>query len=163
MGTAMAVGLARRAPAPELLLVDPVPGAAAAAAAASGGRAAEPSELADVDLLVVAVKPGDAPAVLASSAAVVPAGAAIASVVAGLTLSRLAELAPGHAVVRLMPNLAVRQGAGLVALASSAAHDAAARSVTRGARAVRHRRPPARGALSRRHRARRERSRASWR
>ena len=129
MGTAMAVGLTRAAPAPDVLLVDPVPAAAAAAAAASGGRVAESSELSEVDLLVVAVKPGDAPEVLAASAAVVPGAAAIASVVAGLTLAQLSELTAGRAVVRLMPNLAVRHGAGLVALAAAPEHDAAARSV----------------------------------
>lgn len=118
MGAAMAIGLARAVPAPDLVLVDAVPQAAAAAAAASGGRVGTIDDLAGVGLLVLAVKPKDAQDALARASTTLPAGAVVASVVAGLTLDRLAAMAPGHPVVRLMPNLAVRHGDGLVVLAA---------------------------------------------
>ena len=45
-------------------------------------------------------------------------GAVVLSVVAGWDLDRLAAAAPGAALVRTMPNLAVRHGAGIVAVAT---------------------------------------------
>jgi pyrroline-5-carboxylate reductase len=119
MGSAMAAGLGRIDPAPALLLSDAVPASAEAAAAATGGSVVDVGGLSAADLLVVAVKPADAPGAVAEAAAVLAPGAPVLSVVAGLSLERLSELAPGRPVLRAMPNLAVRHGAGLVVLASS--------------------------------------------
>lgn len=119
MGSAMAAGLAAIDPSPELLLCDAFAASAEAAAASSGGTVVDVAGLSAADLLVVAVKPGDAPGAVAEAAALLGPDAAILSVVAGLSLERLSELAPGRPVLRAMPNLAVRHGAGLVVLASS--------------------------------------------
>lgn len=129
MGAAMAVGLARAVPSPDLVLVDAVP---QAAAAASGGRVGTMEDLAGVDLLIVAVKPKDAPEAVGALAVSLPPGVVVASVVAGLTLERLAALAPGRPVVRLMPNLAVRHGDGLVVLAARPEDAEAAGALTTG-------------------------------
>lgn len=121
MGRAMAAGLVRSRPAlaDNLVVVDAVPAAATAAAGELGGRVGSPVDAAACDLVVLAVKPKDAPDALAALAA---AGfgddTILLSVVAGLDLDRLGSLAPGVALARTMPNLAVRHGAGLIAVST---------------------------------------------
>jgi pyrroline-5-carboxylate reductase len=120
MGRALAAGLARGEPglAERLEIADAVPAAVEAAVAEVGGRPATLEQAAGADLVCVAVKPVDAEeAVGAIRAAMGPSGALL-SVIAGWDLDRLAAAAPGVPVVRTMPNLAVRHGAGIVAVAA---------------------------------------------
>jgi pyrroline-5-carboxylate reductase len=126
MGRAFAAGLVRgRAEVAERLLVtDAVPDAIAAAVADCGGRPSSFGEAAAADLVVVAVKPKDAPDAFAAIAGNASAGATVLSVIAGWDLDRLAAALPGVGLVRTMPNLAVRHGAGIVALATRGLDDA---------------------------------------
>ncbi len=101
----------------DVVVADAVPAAAAAGAAESGGRVGSAAEAAACALVVLAVKPkdaGDALALLAPSAG---PDTTVLSVVAGWDTARLAAAAPQVRIVRTMPNLAVRFGAGLVAVA----------------------------------------------
>jgi len=75
------------------------------------------------DIVVMAVKPQDLADVLADVVPRMRDGAVLASVAAGWPTERLADAAPGHPVVRLMPNLAVAHGAGVVAMASRGLDD----------------------------------------
>jgi pyrroline-5-carboxylate reductase len=120
MGRAMLAGLVRLHPERRGMLVvaDAVPAAAAAGVAESGGRVGSMAEAAACDLVVVAVKPKDAADVLSELAAHAGARTAVVSVIAGWDSGRLAAAAPGVRIVRTMPNLAVRHGAGLVAVAT---------------------------------------------
>lgn len=119
MGRALAAGLVRGRPAlgDVLRIADTVPAAVAAAVDDVGGHPATINEAAGADLVCVAVKPADMDAALAAVRAALRPGAIVLSVAAGWDLDSLAAAVPGRAVVRLMPNLAVRHGAGLVALA----------------------------------------------
>jgi len=74
------------------------------------------AQAAACELVVLAVKPKDAAEALAELAPHVGADTVVVSVVAGWDMARLRAAAPGVVVVRTMPNLAVRFGAGLVAL-----------------------------------------------
>ena len=120
MGRAFAAGMLRGRPdlAERLLVADAVPDAVAVAVADAGGRPAPFEEAAAADLVCVAVKPGDAGAALERIRAVAAPGATVLSVIAGWDLDRLEVALPGVALVRTMPNLAVRHGAGVVALAT---------------------------------------------
>ena len=119
MGRAMLCGLVRTRP--ELgrasVVADPIAAAAEAGAAEVRGRVGSVADAAACDLIVLAVKPKDAADALADIAPHVADRAVVLSVVAGWDLGRLARAAPGLSVVRTMPNLAVRFGAGLVAIA----------------------------------------------
>jgi pyrroline-5-carboxylate reductase len=72
---------------------------------------------AETDVLVVAVKPQDVAAALESWVTVLPAGALVLSIAAGVTLATLESVVPEHPVVRAMPNTPalVRQGAAAIA------------------------------------------------
>jgi pyrroline-5-carboxylate reductase len=73
--------------------------------------------VADADVAVLAVKPGDVPAALAACAESLPASALVLSIAAGVTIATIEESAPGRPVVRAMPNTAalVRKGAAAIA------------------------------------------------
>ena len=120
MGRALAAGLVRgrSRTAGILAIADAVPAAVEAAVADTGGRPATLEEAAAADLVCVAVKPKDAPAALARVAGGLRPGATLLSVVAGWDLDRLAAAVPGVGIVRTMPNLAVRHGVGIVAVAT---------------------------------------------
>ena len=120
MGRALAAGLVRghRGLAERLSVADAVPAAVEAALADVGGRPASVEEAAGADLVCLAVKPKDVDAALAEIAPAMGAGGLLLSVVAGWDLDRLEAAAPGVALARTMPNLAVRHGAGIVALAT---------------------------------------------
>jgi pyrroline-5-carboxylate reductase len=119
MGRAMAAGLLRGSGslAAEAVFVDSVPEAAAGAAAELGGRVGEPQDAAGCDLVVLAVKPKDAEVALRAMDGGFRDRSVLVSVIAGWDIDRIQTLAPGVAVARTMPNLAVRHGAGLVAVA----------------------------------------------
>ncbi len=112
MGGALAAGLASHV---RVVVEDQAPGRAAEVAAAYGVDA---GDAATCDVVVMAVKPQDLAGVLADVVPRMRGEAILASVAAGWTIDRLSAAAPGHPVVRLMPNLAVAGGAGVVAMAS---------------------------------------------
>ena len=120
MGRALLAGLVRGRPhwGARCRVADAVPEAAAAGAAEVGGAVATVAEAGACDLVVLAVKPKDVPAALAGIAAVLRPDALLLSVAAGWDLGRLRAHVPHGGLVRTMPNLAVRDGAGLVALAT---------------------------------------------
>jgi len=126
MGRAFAVGMSRGRPevAERLLIADAVPAAVASAVAETSGRAATVAEAGACDLVCVAVKPKDAGPVLAQIAAAMRPGGVVLSVIAGWDLDRLAAAVPGAPLVRTMPNLAVRHGAGVVAVATRGVDEA---------------------------------------
>lgn len=126
MGRALAAGLVRGRPdvAGVLAVADQVPAAVEAALADVGGHPATLDEAAAADLVCLAVKPADAADALAAVAAAARPGAVLLSVIAGWDLERLAAAAPGVGLVRTMPNLAVRHGAGVVAVATQGLDDA---------------------------------------
>jgi len=78
--------------------------------------------VAEADVVVVAVKPGDVPAALESAASALAPGTLVVSIAAGVTLATLEELLPGYPVVRAMPNTPalVRRGAAAIAAGSLA-------------------------------------------
>ncbi len=131
MGRALAVGIARDRSelARRLVIADALPAVARSAVAETGAREGTIDEAGSCDLVCVAVKPGDAQGVLSSFAAAMRPGAVLLSVVAGWDLDRLAVAAPGAGLVRTMPNLAVRHGAGIVALATRGLDEARASEV----------------------------------
>ena len=120
MGRSLAAGLVRGHPGLEarLAFADAVPAAIGAAMADVGGRPASLEEAAAADLVCLAVKPKDAGEALEALAPLMPPGAVLLSVIAGWDLDRLAAAAPGPGLARTMPNLAVRHGAGVVAVAT---------------------------------------------
>lgn len=112
MGSAMAAGLAPHA---RVVVEDLAPGRAEQVAAEHGVAA---GDAAACDVVVMAVKPQDLAQVLQDVVPRMAPHAVLASVAAGWPLERLAAAAPDRPVVRLMPNLAVAGGAGVVAMAS---------------------------------------------
>lgn len=120
MGRAMAAGLVRDRPelAAALILVDAIPAAVEAAVDETGGRAGSVDDLVACDLIVLAVKPKDAEEALRQIGAALRPQTVLLSVIAGWETDRIRALAPAAAIARTMPNLAVRHGAGLVAIAT---------------------------------------------
>jgi pyrroline-5-carboxylate reductase len=109
---------------------DRFPAQAEALASAHGIRAvATVAELATAsDVLVIAVKPQDMDAALAEIAPVVAATTVVCSTAAGVPMKRLrAGLPATTAVARIMPNIPVAVGSGVVAVAGDAAALAALR------------------------------------
>lgn len=120
MGSAMAAGLARHA---RVVVEDQAAGRAAEVAALHGVDA---GDAAACDIVIMAVKPQDLGDVLVTVVPRMGEGAVLASVAAGWPIARLAQAAPGRGIVRLMPNLAVASGDGVVAMASRGVDDPAA-------------------------------------
>jgi pyrroline-5-carboxylate reductase len=127
MGRAMSAGLVRARPeaAGTILLADALPEAAEQAARETGGRIAALSDAAAADLVILAVKPKDVEVALEGARDTFGADSVLLSVVAGWTLDRLSVAAPGVALARTMPNLAVRHGSGVVILATRGVSDGA--------------------------------------
>lgn len=120
MGSAMAAGLARHV---RVVVEDQIPGLADQVAALHG---VESGDAAVCGVVVVAVKPQDLGEVLSQMVPRMRDGAVLASVAAGWPLTRLSAVAPDRPIIRLMPNLAVASGKGVVAMASRGVDDAAA-------------------------------------
>ena len=74
--------------------------------------------VAEAEVVVVAVKPGDVPAALTAAEPVLEPGALILSIAAGVTLATLESLVPGRPVVRAMPNTPALVGLGAAAIAA---------------------------------------------
>jgi pyrroline-5-carboxylate reductase len=72
---------------------------------------------ADAQVVVIAVKPGDAVNALESCIAVLPEGALVLSIAAGVTLPALERVAPDRPIVRAMPNTGALVGCGAAAIA----------------------------------------------
>ncbi len=122
MGEALAVGLLEGGWEPESLAVAEVDAERrhALEALLPGVRVApSPAWVAtDAEVLVIAVKPGDAIEALTGCAEVLPEGALVLSIAAGVTLAALEAAAPGRAVVRAMPNTGALAGRGAAAIAA---------------------------------------------
>jgi pyrroline-5-carboxylate reductase len=72
----------------------------------------------DATVVVVAVKPADVAAALEACAPVLADGALVLSIAAGVTIDALESAAPGHAVVRAMPNTGALVGRGAAAISA---------------------------------------------
>ncbi len=120
MGRAMAVGLVRGRPdlASTTVLVDAIPAAAQAAATEVGGKVGSVPDIAGCDLIILAVKPKDAEAALTQIGGALAPQTVLLSVIAGWEIDRIRSFAPSAGIARTMPNLAVRHGAGIVAVAT---------------------------------------------
>ncbi len=120
MGQAMAAGLVRGRPdlASALTFVDAISAAAEGAATQMGGRVGSVADVAGCDLIVLAVKPKDAEAALTEVGSTLEPQTVLLSVIAGWPIDRIRSLAPAAGIARTMPNLAVRHGAGLIAIAT---------------------------------------------
>jgi pyrroline-5-carboxylate reductase len=73
--------------------------------------------VADAEVVIVSVKPGDVAAALDASVTSLPEGALILSIAAGVTIATLEACAPGRPVVRAMPNTAAVVGVAASAVA----------------------------------------------
>jgi pyrroline-5-carboxylate reductase len=73
--------------------------------------------VADADVVIVAVKPGDVEATLATALPALGADTLVLSIAAGVTIARLESFAPDRPVVRAMPNTPALVGLGASAIA----------------------------------------------
>jgi pyrroline-5-carboxylate reductase len=73
--------------------------------------------VADADVVVVAVKPGDVPATLETALPALGTGTLVVSIAAGVTIATLESLVPQRPVVRAMPNTPALVGVGASAIA----------------------------------------------
>lgn len=119
MGGAMAVGLTagHAGLGARMTVADLDDEARGAVVAETGATEGTPMEAARADLVFLAVKPALVADLLAEVGPALGPDALVASVAAGRTLDDLSA-AVERGVARLMPNLAVRHGAGLVAMAT---------------------------------------------
>jgi pyrroline-5-carboxylate reductase len=73
--------------------------------------------VADTDVVVVAVKPGDVAPTLDTALPALPPDTLVVSIAAGVTIARIEELVPDRPVVRAMPNTPALVGIGASAIA----------------------------------------------
>jgi pyrroline-5-carboxylate reductase len=132
MGGAMLDGWFRLGLDPkQVVVLEPQPTQEIAAAAAHGVRLNPPrGEIRDVAVVVLAVKPQVAPAIVPDLAPLIGADAVVVSIMAGKTLAFLEAALPGTAVVRAMPNTPASVGRGITVAVGNARVTAAARSLT---------------------------------
>jgi pyrroline-5-carboxylate reductase len=76
--------------------------------------------VADADVVVVAVKPGDVEGTLETALPALGADTLVLSIAAGVTIARIESLVPGRPVVRVMPNTPALVGLGASAIAGGA-------------------------------------------
>ena len=122
MATAMIGGLLRQQPAPAITVSEPDP-AKRAAFTAQGITATADNTLAVAasDLVVLAIKPQMAVAVMPEIAAAWSGAKVLVSILAGTTTARLQSFLPaGARVVRTMPNTPLAIGQGMVGLCAGA-------------------------------------------
>jgi len=128
LGEALLSGLLRAGHAPQSIVVVDSPARVEELVAAHGvtGATAAQAVIA-AELLIVAVKPGDVPGLLAELApAVDPGRHLLVSVAAGVPTATLEALLPqGTPVVRVMPNTPALVGEGMSAVAAGASATAA--------------------------------------
>ena len=118
MGGAMVRGLARTGT-HTFVVADAVPAAAQSVAADIGATVGDVTDAAACDVVILAVKPKDAAVALAGIAPALVDGSVLISVVAGWDVARLTAIVGPRAILRTMPNLAVREGLGLVAFTAA--------------------------------------------
>ena len=80
--------------------------------------------VADADVVVVAVKPGDVTATLETASPALGAGTLVISIAAGVTIATIEALVPGRPVVRAMPNTPALVGIGASAISAGSSADA---------------------------------------
>jgi pyrroline-5-carboxylate reductase len=103
-----------------MLFSDAGSGRALALADELGGEAVSNAEIAErADLLVLAVKP----AKLDEVAPEISSARRVVSILAGVPLARVAEALPGAEVLRLMPNVGVEVGSGVLCIAGEASEE----------------------------------------
>ena len=122
MGEALAVGLLEAGWAPETLAIaeidadrrrlleEQLPGVRVVPSPAWAAT--------DAAVVVVAVKPDDVATALEACAPVLADGALVLSIAAGVTIETLESGAPGHPVVRAMPNTGALVGRGAAAISA---------------------------------------------
>ena len=71
------------------------------------------SFIADIDLLIIAVKPNDATAAMKEISSKVSTKTLVVYTVAGLKLAKVEEYFKEHSVIRVMPNVAIAVGEGM--------------------------------------------------
>jgi len=74
--------------------------------------------VAEAEVVVVAVKPGDVPGALGAAEPVLEQGTLVLSIAAGVTIATLEGLVPGRPVIRAMPNTPALVGLGAAAIAA---------------------------------------------
>ena len=122
MGRALITGFAGLDPAPQIVVVEKDPDRAAdlqSAGFAVGGLDA----VADADVLLLAVKPQDVAALVATIGSAIPESAVVISIAAGVSTAALtAHIAAAggsaRAIVRVMPNTPARIGAGVLGVSA---------------------------------------------
>ncbi len=138
IGSALVRGWVDHGPADiSVVLFDKDGPRAAKAAAGAGSRVTHAITLEEVasraDPLVVAVKPQDMDALLADLALVLRPGQTVVSTAAGVTLARLrASIGSGPSLLRMMPNMGVEVGEGVVALVGEEGSESGALDTLRG-------------------------------
>jgi pyrroline-5-carboxylate reductase len=126
MGEALAIGLVDAGWDPETIVIAEVDADRrhAVEVALPGVRVVPSASwaVAEADAVVVAVKPSDVVAVLASCTDALREGALVLSIAAGVTIAAIEAVIPGQSVVRAMPNTGalVRQGAAGIAAGTHA-------------------------------------------
>ena len=74
--------------------------------------------VAEAEVVVVAVKPGDVAPALEAAEPILEPGALVLSIAAGVTISALEALVPSRPVIRAMPNMPAVVGRGAAAIAA---------------------------------------------
>lgn len=115
MGGAMLKGWVAQGQSRVIDVVEPFPQAWLTDLAATGQIVLNPVPRA-ADIVVLAVKPQELPAIGAALGERLAPGGMILSILAGTPIVRLRALAPARAVARAMPNLPAQIGAGISAL-----------------------------------------------
>ncbi len=120
MGTALGAALSKGG-IEELLVVNSTKESTAHAAAIIGATAAELSDVARADLVILGVKPQQIADVARRIAPELRADTVVVSLAAGICLAEIETLLPQIAVIRAMPNTPVRVGQGVVSLTGGSA------------------------------------------
>lgn len=139
MGGALAAGWLRTkrsgVSADNLTIIDPAPGDVIQDLGESQGITCLPELTADVaadlDLLLLAVKPQSLEQVAASIVPMLPEKTALISIMAGATLNRLALAFGDRAIIRVMPNTPASVGAGVSVCVANEAGEALKSVVTK--------------------------------
>lgn len=136
MGAALAAGWLRdgaRVLTPQqLVVIDPSPSSLAQALIDDHGlthhAAPEAQGLAEASIIILAVKPQILDDLAGPLAAVLPEGALVLSILAGVGLARLAAAFPDRPLIRAMPNTPAAIGAGITVAVADAATPESARA-----------------------------------
>ncbi len=139
MGGALAAGWLRTkrsgVSADSLVIVDPAPGEPVQDLVEKQGvrcvAELDAATAAEMDLVVLAVKPQTLEAVAAPLAPLLGKDAALISIMAGVTLNRLAMAFGDRAIVRVMPNMPASVGAGVSVCVANDAAEKLEKTVTK--------------------------------